>query len=286
MLTYVKPFSACKITVFHKPFVYGYIDNFVPADIYQKLEATFLDPTKSENMETFKHGKNRILFYSPPAPAEIPAESPWLEFVNQITSPEYMKDCLKWVQENYEESASDSEDIYTKMMRDRFDVDTSKLKMQCEFSSLEADTFLAPHTDSGDKFISCVYYLAQPEWQDSWGGATEIYQPKNPKYQNNWHNRILPNDAMDLLASCNFRPNRLFFFVKTENSWHGLSPVTSPAGVQRRSFNFSMMADRGAFNKESMATYRKKIKRQEFNAFKGKILMDALREIRLFFKKK
>ncbi len=284
MLTFIKPFSKCEVTVFNQPFVYGYIDDFIPADIYAQLEASFLDPTKSENMQVFKHGKNRTVFVAPPAPLEIPADSPWMELIKQITSATYMEDCLQWIQKRYAESKPDLDNLYTKMMMSRFDIDKNELKMQCEFSTLENSTYLESHTDAENKFMSCILYLAQPEWQDSWGGATEVYRAKNSTYADNWDNRHLPNEQMELIANCHFRPNRLFFFVKSQDSWHGLSPIVSPPGVQRRTFNFSMMASHAAFDKTPISLYQRQISKHEAKVFKDGTLKRIFRKLSILLK--
>ncbi len=286
MSEYIKPFSQCKINVYHSPFIYGYIYDFLPAEIYKKLETSFLDPAQSDKTEVFKYGKNRTVFIAPPAPASIPADSPWLGFVEQITNQEYMNDCLQWIRQAYVESVTDTDDLYTKMMMSRFDIEKKELKMQCEFSTLEANTYLEPHTDAENKFISCILYLPTSEWQNSWGGQTEGYKAKDSKYDANWDNRHLPLHQMETIFSCEFRPNRLFFFVKTKNSWHGVSPLSAPSGVQRRTFNFSMRASAEAFDKAPISTFQKQISKHEARIFNDSALKRIFRKFNSILKAK
>lgn len=277
MPQFIKPFSKSKIKVFYSPFIYGYIDNFVPEEIYKKLEASFPDPKQSDETEVFKRGKNRIAFVAPPLSDSIPKDSPWLDFVGQITSSAYMNDCLKWIEQTYVDFVVNNNNLYTKMIMSRFDIDKKELKMQCEFSSLGTGTYLEPHTDAENKFISCIYYLPNSKWQKNWGGETECYKPKDPKYNSNWDNRHLPVNQMDILFNCEFRPNRLFFFVKAQNSWHGISPLMTPPGLQRRTFNFSIIAPHDVFRKAASSDYQKQISKQEAKIFNRGLFRSALR---------
>jgi hypothetical protein len=67
---------------------------------------------------------------------------------------------------------------------------------------------------------------------------------------------------MELVFDSGFVPNRLFFFVKSQNSWHGVSPLLCPPEVTRRSFNFNI---------EISTEFREKIVNWVSEAFYHKI---------------
>ncbi len=258
----VKPFSECRITLFREPYVYGYIDDFLPEETYRRLAASFLDPGDTGNSEVLKYGKKRILFLAPPVPDDIPFNQEWKELVAAISSPGYIADCYNWIRDNYNHELHPDE-TYAKMTEERFKMEAADLRMQCEFSSLDGGTFLAPHSDSPDKFMSCILYFAPDEWRSEYGGGTSVFVPKDSSCQKNWNNRFLTADDVTTAFTCDFVPNRLFFFIKNHNSWHGLSPVTAPEGMQRRSFNFSLQCDRKHLENSSAAPYLETIRRQE-----------------------
>jgi hypothetical protein len=105
---------------------------------------------------------------------------------------------------------------------------------------LTRDTMLPPHTDSTDKILVFLLYFPSEDWQAEWGGGTQVYRPRDKRYDANWSNSRLPRKDVDIVFDSGFKSNRLFFFVKSVNSWHGVAPMTCPEGVVRRSFNFAV----------------------------------------------
>ncbi|MFN4177002.1 hypothetical protein [Phenylobacterium sp.] len=84
---------------------------------------------------------------------------------------------------------------------------------------------LGPHTDTPAKVITVLFYLPRDESQAHLG--TSIYVPKDPT-------RRCPGgphhgyEDFDRVATMPFMPNSMFAFVKTDNSFHGVEPVTDP----------------------------------------------------------
>ena len=84
---------------------------------------------------------------------------------------------------------------------------------------------LGPHTDSPRKVLTFLFYLPKDDLQSHLG--TSIYVPRDgtftcpggPHY---------PFDKFQRVTTMPFKPNALFAFVKTENSFHGVEPVTDP----------------------------------------------------------
>jgi hypothetical protein len=84
---------------------------------------------------------------------------------------------------------------------------------------------LGPHTDARRKVITMLFYLPKDESQSHLG--TSIYLPKDPRF-------TCPGgphygfENFQRLVTMPFMPNSLFAFVKTDNSFHGVEPVTDP----------------------------------------------------------
>ena len=129
-----------------------------------------------------------------------------------------------------------------KLLGDRPAIRNWNVELNCEFSMLQRDTWLPPHTDSTDKILTFMLYFPQHNWSADWGGGTQIYRPLDEKYNSNWSNSRLPPSHTDLVFDSEFRANRLFFFAKSANSWHGVKRLDCPRELLRRSFNFAFVS--------------------------------------------
>lgn len=82
---------------------------------------------------------------------------------------------------------------------------------------------IGPHTDAKWKLISLLFYL--PESYNYGNFGTSIYVPKNRGYtcEGGPHHKF---DGFDEVSRANFVPNSCFGFWKTNNSFHGVEPIT------------------------------------------------------------
>lgn len=104
-----------------------------------------------------------------------------------------------------------------------------------EFSQLARDAVVAPHSDAPRKLVTLLLYFRDSEWQDAWGGGTEYYAPLDPERARSWAatDRI-PFEEFKSIGSTGYAANRLAGFVRSANSYHGVPPVTAPAGSSRK----------------------------------------------------
>ena len=112
--------------------------------------------------------------------------------------------------------------------------------MQFEFSRLERGSFVPPHTDDPKKLISLLLYFPDPKWQENYGGGTEFYRTKKRAMDNNWANREVQFKDLNPFFRAQFAPNRLVGFLKSNNSYHGVQPITCPEGMARNSLNINV----------------------------------------------
>jgi hypothetical protein len=84
---------------------------------------------------------------------------------------------------------------------------------------------LGPHSDATRKVITLLFYLPKDESQSHLG--TSIYLPKDPKFtcEGGPHYSF---ENFTRVVTMPFKPNALFAFVKTNNSFHGVEPVLDP----------------------------------------------------------
>jgi hypothetical protein len=116
------------------------------------------------------------------------------------------------------------------------------LATRFEFSMLPADGgHIKPHTDAPQKYITLIFSMVRPgEWDQSYGGGTDMERPKDVTRSFNHRNEQLEFDDVEKIRTFPFQPNQCVIFVKTFNSLHGVPPMTGPAGVMRRTLTINI----------------------------------------------
>lgn len=88
---------------------------------------------------------------------------------------------------------------------------------------------LGPHTDAVHKLMSLLFYCPDDESMKHLG--TSIYEPLDPDFRCPGGPHY-PHDRFIRVTTMEYRPNSLFAFFKTDNSFHGVEPITD-GGVLR-----------------------------------------------------
>jgi len=113
------------------------------------------------------------------------------------------------------------------------------VKSRFEFSAMPADGgCLRPHTDIPSKLVTLVVPMVVGEWDQAWGGGTDILVPKETDgvlvdYQ-------AELDSFNKVATVEYKPNQCLIFLKTKTSWHSVGPIAGPAGAWRRSLTINL----------------------------------------------
>ena len=112
--------------------------------------------------------------------------------------------------------------------RGRLRPGAARLSTRFEFSMLPADGgHIVPHTDLPSKVVTLIVSMVgEGEWDPSFGGGTDVNQPKDVRHSFNQLNRQAPFEDMEVLGTYEFTPNQAVVFVKTFNSWHSVRPMT------------------------------------------------------------
>jgi hypothetical protein len=121
------------------------------------------------------------------------------------------------------------------------------VRLQFEFSYLESECYIPPHTDVPAKLISLMIYFPDEGIEYPTGTGTEFYRGRNgAAAESVWKSEMLEDDAMraffdkhEVFYTSHFTSNKLVGFVKTSNSWHGVRPLTLPPKATRRSLNIN-----------------------------------------------
>ncbi len=97
--------------------------------------------------------------------------------------------------------------------------------------------FLEPHTDSKDKAATLLFYT--PPVYDDEPVGTSIYLPKDRAMTSDGtkHHR---REDFDLIHTFPFRANSVFGMMRTDNSFHGVEPITT--AVQRDTLFYTLNA--------------------------------------------
>lgn len=238
--------SERKFNVSSDPFVYGYADDFLPPALYERLESCFPSPNELLDLRQKGSGKQfRKYWRGDPADELAKVPEPWRRWIEFIYSDRFLDDCGSWSRDFLTPHRKAAKDLgLLKLLGDRPAIGDWKVELNCEFSMLPRDALLLPHTDSTDKVLTFMLYFPQDHWSADWGGGTQVYRPLDEKYDSNWSNSRLPRSQTELVFDSEFRANRLFFFVKSANSWHGVKPIECPSEIVRRSFNFAFVIPR------------------------------------------
>jgi hypothetical protein len=113
---------------------------------------------------------------------------------------------------------------FERQLRDRFGAALEDTDFTHEVLVVRDHTnyALGPHTDAPHKAISLLFYCPDDEAYTHLG--TAIYRPVDPAFRcvGGPH---YPFERFRKVATMPFKPNALFAFVKTDNSFHGVDPI-------------------------------------------------------------
>lgn len=120
-----------------------------------------------------------------------------------------------------------------------------RLSTRFEFSMLPADGgYIMPHTDSPSKIVTLIVSMTgEGEWNQAFGGGTDVNRPKDIRRNFNWMNAKAEFDEMEVIDTFEFTPNQAVIFVKTFNSWHSVRPMQgNGSGAMRKTLTINIEA--------------------------------------------
>ena len=97
---------------------------------------------------------------------------------------------------------------------------------------------VAPHKDASRKLITLLFYFADDDWKEEWGGSTIFYRFKSKKAEQvwrqqdwSWRNPVPEDnyqqfyDWVEVYAKGEFKPNALGGFCAHDVSYHEVRPI-------------------------------------------------------------
>jgi hypothetical protein len=226
-----------------EPFCFFSVDDYLPADLYETLQARYPAGTEYSSNPEGKLGFRSSV--DPEGVDRFCAEEPlWGRLVRFFRSDEFLEDLRRTLAEPlrrarpgwpgrrpwYNANRSVPNNGLRYLVQE-------PVTTTFEFSQLSRDAVVAPHSDAPRKLVTLLLYFRDPEWRDDWGGGTEYYAPLDPVRARSWGaTERIPFEEFKSIGSTGYVANRLAGFVRAPNSYHGVLPVTCPAGLSRRAF--------------------------------------------------
>ena len=199
------------------PYPHIYVENVFPDDYYTKLQAMLPDPDAMRPIEEVRpvrgYKERFILQMKDEDLAVLPEEKRafWSEMHGWLVGSRF---------------ATLVRSKFAPYINQRFG-STPNIRFYDE-SMLVQDTTnyaLGPHSDSPKKVVTFLFYLPRDTTQRHLG--TSVYIPKDMSFRCPGGPHY-PHDRFERVWTMPFVPNSLFAFVKTDNSFHGVEPVTDP----------------------------------------------------------
>jgi hypothetical protein len=197
------------------PYPHIYVPEVFPAEVYAEILANIPDPsamTPIAEARPVRGYKERFVLDPARAAEALPAgQAEFWRGLDALLTRGAFRDVLL--------------NVFRAWIQKRFNATTIHCSQETLLVEDITNYALGPHTDSPSKIVTVLFYLPKDESQAHLG--TSIYMPKDRE-------RRCPGgphygyEGFDRVATMPFLPNAMFAFVKTDNSFHGVEPVTDP----------------------------------------------------------
>lgn len=246
------------------PFPIFEFEEFFPQELYRELEAVFPDKSLLPSQYGDRGGKFYLGNQMPEFAGVIEAMPIWGKLYHCFSAPSMVEKFYQFTRQFPSERnprevgpwsivAPPPRFKLLKKLNRKWNAligaiqNKTRVYLGFEFSWLDGECFIGPHTDLPSKLISLMVYFPDDGCEGSEDMGTEFYQGKNSREtQKSWKAGMMKKNAMDqffekheVFYKPKFTPNKLVGFIKTSDSWHGLQPLKLPAGTRRRSLNIN-----------------------------------------------
>ncbi len=135
--------------------------------------------------------------------------------------------------------------FYTK---DIYNILFNKIRPIIEFSYINNNGSVVPHTDNRNKLVSMLTYFPDIDLENSnkelgtkfWFSKISNYE--NIHYKNEKETKFI--NESKLVYNTPFDKKNLYGFIKNAHSWHSVSKINIPQNTSRKSINISFLIDR------------------------------------------
>jgi hypothetical protein len=206
------------------PYPHFYVDSVFPDNFYRALRYNWPDSTSlvslpdTGRVPAGAYTERYVLPFKPHKIARLPADRRefWTAFGSWFLGERFLRVLL----EKFDDA------IYHRFGAEAvhcsYDIDALIVRDHTDYQ-------IGPHTDAPHRLLSLLFYCPDDDSRRHLG--TSIYVPIDPDFrcQGGPH---YPHHKFRRVRTMEYRPNSLFGFFKTDNSFHGVEPIADP-GVLR-----------------------------------------------------
>lgn len=213
------------------PYPHFYVENVFPAEFYARIQESFpsakaMPPLKLVREVGQNYPSERLCIpLNPEHMEKLPAKDRafWSETAQWLLGPRFFGILMAKFEPFFLERFKKLEDV--EFMTEALLVDD------------HTRYWLGPHSDSQKKVLTLLFYLPKDLSQEHLG--TSIYVPREPSFRCNGGPHYAYED-FERMYTAPFRPNTLFGFVKTSNSFHGVEPLAENESCRRQLLLFDI----------------------------------------------
>lgn len=200
------------------PFPHLYVDSIFPPDYYAELRRNWPNASQFVTLEStgrVPKGAYPERFFMPlsnEAVGKLPEESQafWTEFATWMLVSDRLLGAVL--------------DKFEPFVRARFDQPLEDVEFSHEVLVVRdhSNYKLGPHTDAPHRVLSLLFYCPDDLAYSHLG--TSLYTPIDPAFRCAGGPHY-PHDWFRRVATMEYKPNTLFAFLKTDQSFHGVEPI-------------------------------------------------------------
>jgi hypothetical protein len=199
------------------PYPHFYLESVFPDEFYRSVRkywpdgASLVSLADSGRVTPGAYPDRFILPFTPKKIEKLSKEKRdfWHDFGSWFLGERFLQALLRKFSSGLQRRFGDALD------RQPFEVDSLIVRDRVNYR-------LGPHTDATSKVLSLLFYCPDDDSMKHLG--TSIYEPLDPDFRCSGGPHY-PHDRFVRVATMDYRPNSLFAFFKTDNSFHGVEPI-------------------------------------------------------------
>lgn len=251
-----------------KPFFVLEIDNYLPAELYARLLATYPNPSEGGHTHSMK---NYLKSGSEAFAAFLAGQPEWARLIQFMNSDAFLAHVFeyalpmmrtargisanrRWVRNGKPVDGGPS--VGTSLASRLTDpLRTVEIETGFELSAMENGHCITAHSDAPNKLVSILLYFPFPDWQPEWGGGTQFFRPKSEVAERRWCNPDVNHiknfgaaglkqfaEDMECFRSTPFAPNYLTMFCKSNHTFHAVDTIACPTNRRRNTLVLNVNA--------------------------------------------
>ena len=199
------------------PYPHIYVENVFPEDFYAQLRANWPDPKAFTSLAdtgrvyTGTYVERFVVPFKVPDIAKLSGDRRgfWNEFGNWFMADRFRETMIAKFHSYAQQRFGDG------LKHCRFETDSLIVRDKTNFS-------IGPHSDAQHRLLSMLFYCPDDTSMSHLG--TSIYVPLDPDFRCAGGPHY-PHKKFRKVITMEYKPNSLFAFFKTDNSFHGVEPI-------------------------------------------------------------